>query len=151
MRPNRRFERCALGTSRQGRRYVASGFNRSRGTRGVHAEHARGSAKNAAETAAVPGRAHPEIGYWRANTALGPPRQRVECFFRLAAEGETDRLVPFVLSTCREEGSVVEMSVRENLVVVRLGGAGGVTVADLSAAQALSESRWANAAAAISA
>ena len=75
--------------------------------------------------------------------ALGPPRQRVECFFRLAAEGETDRFVPFVLSTCRDEGSVVEMSVRENLVVVRLGGAGGVTAADLSAAQALSASRWA--------
>ena len=66
-------------------------------------------------------------------------------FFRLAAEGETDRFVPFVLSTCRDEGSVVEMSVRENLVVVRLGGAGGVTAADLSAAQALSESRWAHA------
>jgi hypothetical protein len=83
--------------------------------------------------------------------ALGPPRQRVECFFRLAAEGETDRFVPFVLSTCRDEGSVVEMSVRENLVVVRLGGAGGVTAADLAAAQALSESRWANAAAATAA
>jgi hypothetical protein len=83
--------------------------------------------------------------------ALGPPRQRVECFFRLAAEGETDRFVPFVLSTCRDEGSVVEMSVRENLVVVRLGGAGGVTAADLSAAQALSESRWATAAAAMAA
>lgn len=83
--------------------------------------------------------------------ALGPPRQRVECFFRLAAEGETDRFVPFVLSTCRDEGSVVELSVRENLVVVRLGGAGGVTAADLAAAQALSESRWANAAAATAA
>jgi hypothetical protein len=75
----------------------------------------------------------------------GPPRQRVECFFRLAGEGETDRFVPFVLSTCRDEGSVVEMSVRENLVVVRLCGAGGVTVADLAAAQALSESPWAHA------
>jgi len=56
--------------------------------------------------------------------------------------------VPFVLSTCRDEGSVVEMSVRENLVVVRLGGAGGVTAADLPAAHSLRESRWANAAAA---
>ena len=80
---------------------------------------------------------------------LGPPRQRVECFFRLAAEGDTDRFVPFVLSTCRDEGSVVEMSVRENLVVVRLGGAGGVTAADLAAAQALSESRWAHAVGAV--
>jgi len=77
--------------------------------------------------------------------ALGPPRQRVECFFRLPEEGETDRFVPFVLSTCRDEGSVVELSVRENLVVVRLGGAGGVTAADLSAARVLSDSRWANA------
>ncbi len=75
--------------------------------------------------------------------ALGPPRQRVEAFFRLSGVGETDRFVPFVLATCREEGSVVEMSVRENLVVVRLGGAGGVTAADLLAAQALSSSRWA--------
>jgi hypothetical protein len=83
--------------------------------------------------------------------ALGPPRQRVECFFRLAAEGETDRFVPFVLSICRNEGAVVEMSVRENLVVVRLGGAGGVTVADLSAARTLSESRYALSPAAIAA
>jgi len=75
--------------------------------------------------------------------ALGPPRQRVEAFFRLSPAGETDRFVPFVLATCREEGAVVEMSVRENLVVVRLGGAGGVTAADLLAAQALSGSRWA--------
>ena len=75
--------------------------------------------------------------------ALGPPRQRVEAFFRLFAAGETDRFVPFVLATCREEGSVVEMSVRESLVVVRLGGAGGVTAADLLAAQTLSSSRWA--------
>ncbi|HEV7671250.1 MAG TPA: hypothetical protein VGS22_22255 [Thermoanaerobaculia bacterium] len=75
--------------------------------------------------------------------ALGPPRQRVEAFFRLSAPGETDRFVPFVLATCREEGAVVEMSVRENLVVVRLGGAAGVTAADLLAAQALSGSRWA--------
>lgn len=75
--------------------------------------------------------------------ALGPPRQRVEAFFRLSPEGETDRFVPFVLATCREEGSVVEMSVRENLVVVRLGGPGGVSAADLLAAQALSASRWA--------
>ena len=82
---------------------------------------------------------------------LGPPRQRIEAFFRLAAEGETDRFVPFVLTTCREEGSVVEMSVRENLVVVRLGGAGGVTDADLQAAQALSESRWAPAPVALAA
>ncbi len=36
---------------------------------------------------------------------------------------------------------MVELSVRENLVVVRLGGAGGVTDADLAAAQTLSESR----------
>jgi len=43
------------------------------------------------------------------------------------------------------------MSVRESLVVVRLGGAGGVTAADLSAAQALSESRWALSPAAIAA
>ncbi len=75
--------------------------------------------------------------------ALGPPRQRIEAFFRLSAAGETDRFVPFVLATCREEGAVVEMSVRESLVVVRLGGAGGVTEADLLAAQALSSSRWA--------
>ncbi len=74
--------------------------------------------------------------------SLTPPRQRVEAFFRLAAEGETDRFVPFVLSTCREEGSVVELSVRENLVIVRLGGAGGVTNADLSAARALGASDW---------
>ncbi len=51
----------------------------------------------------------------------------------------------------REEGSVVEMSVRENLVVVRLGGAGGVSAADLSAAQALSESGWAPTAGALAA
>ncbi|HEV7672566.1 MAG TPA: hypothetical protein VGS22_28950 [Thermoanaerobaculia bacterium] len=49
--------------------------------------------------------------------ALGPPRQRVEAFFRLAAVGKTDRFVPFVLAICRQEGSVVEMSVRENLAV----------------------------------
>lgn len=83
--------------------------------------------------------------------SLGPPRQRVECFFRLPQEGEADRFVPFVLATCREEGAVVEMSVRENLVVVRLGGAGGVTAADLQAARALSESRWTSSAAALAA
>lgn len=82
---------------------------------------------------------------------LGPPRRRIEAFFRLAVEGETDRFVPFVLATCREEGSVVEMSVRENLVVVRLGGAGGVTPADLQAAQALSGSCWPPAPAALAA
>ncbi len=83
--------------------------------------------------------------------SLAAPRQRIECFFRLAPEGATDRFVPFVLSTCREEGSVVEMSVRENLVVVRLGGAGGVSAADLLAARALAESGWAPSAAAIAA
>ncbi|MEP7010372.1 MAG: hypothetical protein ABJC13_08640 [Acidobacteriota bacterium] len=44
-------------------------------------------------------------------------------------------------------GTNVEMSVQESLRVVRLGGANGVMAADLAAAQALSESRWANAAA----
>ncbi len=83
--------------------------------------------------------------------ALAAPRQRVECFFHLAAEGATDRFVPFVLATCRQEGSVVEMSVRENLVVVRLGGAGGVSAADLSAARALAESAWAPSAGAMAA
>ncbi|MEP7013080.1 MAG: hypothetical protein ABJC13_22390 [Acidobacteriota bacterium] len=83
--------------------------------------------------------------------ALGPPRQRVERFFRLAAEGEADRFVPFVLATCRKAGANVEMSVQESLVVVRLGGANGVMAADLSAAQSLSESRWAYAAAATAA
>ncbi len=82
---------------------------------------------------------------------LGPPRQRIEAIFRLTVEGETDRFVPFVLATCREEGSVAELSVRENLVIVRLGGAGGVTAADLRAAQALSESRRAPVPAALAA
>ncbi len=75
--------------------------------------------------------------------ALGPPRQRVECTFRLVGEGETDRFVPFVLATCREEGAVVEMAVREHLVIVQLGGESGLTAADLTVAQALSASRWA--------
>ncbi len=74
--------------------------------------------------------------------ALGPPRQRVERFFRLAAEGEADRFVPYVLATCRDAGANVEMSVQESLVVVRLGGANGVTEADLRAAGALGDSRW---------
>jgi len=43
------------------------------------------------------------------------------------------------------------MWTRESLVVVRPGEAGGVTAADLSTPRTLSESRWANAAAAISA
>ncbi|MEP7012801.1 MAG: hypothetical protein ABJC13_20955 [Acidobacteriota bacterium] len=42
-------------------------------------------------------------------------------------------------------------SEQESLVVVRLGGANGVTAADLRAEGALSESRWANAAAATAA
>jgi hypothetical protein len=66
---------------------------------------------------------------------------RVERFFRLAAEGEADRFVPYVLATCRNEGANVEMSVQESLVVVRLGGANGVTEADLRAAGALGDAR----------
>jgi pterin-4a-carbinolamine dehydratase len=80
--------------------------------------------------------------------SLGPPRQRVECSFRMPSESETDRFVPFVVETCREEKTPVVIAVRENQVVVRLGGARGVTEADLTVAKALSASRWTKAAAA---
>lgn len=82
--------------------------------------------------------------------SLGPPRQRVECSFRLPSASETDRFVPFVVETCRDERTPVVIAVRDNLVVVRLGGSRGVTQADLTVAQALSASRWTNADAAAS-
>ncbi len=80
--------------------------------------------------------------------SLGPPRKRVECSFRLPSVSETDHFVPFVVETCREERTPVVIAVRENRVVVRLGGARGVTEADLTVAQTLSASRWAKAPAA---
>ncbi len=79
--------------------------------------------------------------------SLGPPRQRVECSFRLSSAKEADRFVPFVVETCRDEKTPVMIAVRDNLVVVQLGGARGVTEADLSVAKALSASRWTKAAA----
>lgn len=80
--------------------------------------------------------------------SLGSPRLRVECSFRLPSASETDRFVPFVVETCRDEKTPVAIAVRENLVVVRLGGSRGVTQADLTVAKALSASRWTQAAAA---
>jgi pterin-4a-carbinolamine dehydratase len=80
--------------------------------------------------------------------SLGPPRQRVECNFRLPSASETDQFVPFVVETCRDEKTPVVIAVRENLVVVRLGGARGVTEADLTVAKTLNASRWTKSAAA---
>lgn len=78
--------------------------------------------------------------------SMGRPLQRVECSFRLLSANETDRFVPFVVQTCREEQTPVVIAVQENRVVVRLGGAQGVTEADLTVAKALSASRWTKAA-----
>lgn len=83
--------------------------------------------------------------------SLGPPRQRVECSFRMPSASEMDRFVPFVVETCREERTPVVIAVRENTVIVRLGGTRGVTAADLTVAQALSASRFTKAASAAAA
>jgi pterin-4a-carbinolamine dehydratase len=77
---------------------------------------------------------------------LGSPKIRVERSFRLPSESETDRFVPFVVTTCREEGTAVEIAVRQNLVTVRLGVELGVTGADMMVAESLNASDWSEAA-----